>query len=281
MTTLEPRVDALQVERVHPTIGAVVRGVDATQPLDDDTLAFVRQAIFDHKVIVLPEQHLDLEQQRRFSDQFGEEWIHPVADGYPDFEWLLSQATTRIRADNWHADATFVDEPPAGSILQLTVVPPVGGDTLFADLQAAYEGLSPQLQALVDDLTVYHDGENFQDWAWGPNVSDEERARILALTARKVEHPLVHVIPETGRKSLYSVTGFARKIKGLSDEESKGLLALLYSHVNRPEYIFRHNWNAGDIVFWDNRTVLHRAANDYGDAERKLQRTTIKTFRSN
>jgi taurine dioxygenase len=281
MTTTEPRISELSAERIHPTIGAVISGVDGKQPLDEHTVAFLREAIFEHKVIFLRDQHLDVEQQNRFSSYFGDEWLHPVADDYPDFEWLARQGTTRLRADNWHADATFVEEPPAGSILQLTEVPPVGGDTLFADLEAAYQGLSEPVRQLIDGLVALHDGENFQDWAWGPNVDDERRAQILEVTARKVEHPLAHVIPETGRTSLYSVTGFTRKIKGLTDDESRALLSLLQVHVNRPEYVVRFKWNAGDIAFWDNRTVLHRAANDYGDAPRKLQRTTITEFRSN
>ena len=278
MTTTEARPsDLLHLEPLHPTIGAVVHGVDATQPLDPTTVAFVRQALLDHKVIFLREQHLDVEQQRRFAEHFGNPQEHPIGSSYPDFEWLGSRGV-RTRADNWHSDMAFLPDPPFGTILQLPIVPDVGGDTLFADLEAAYLGLSEPVRELVDGLTVLHDGSNFQDWAWGPNVDEARRNDILSWAAHKVEHPLVAVHPETGRKTLYAVTGFARRIKGLTDDESAGILDLLAAHSTRAEYVVRYRWHEGDIAFWDNRAVLHRAVDDYGDAARPLQRVTISAF---
>ncbi|MET0385427.1 MAG: TauD/TfdA family dioxygenase, partial [Polyangiales bacterium] len=264
------------IERVHPTIGAVLSGVDAKRPLDELTTQLVRQALLDYKVVFLRAQHLTLEEQTRFAEQFGSIYTHPVQQGgeYPDYEWLKSQGNL-LRAERWHSDVAFVEQPPFGSILSLAEQPPVGGDTLFADLEAAYNGLSAPVRTLVDDLVAVHDGESFQQWAWGPHVDEARRHQILSWSARKVEHPLVRVHPETGRKTLFAVTGFARRIKGLSHEESDAVLSLLAAHATRPEYVVRFKWQPGDIAFWDNRTVLHRVSNDWGDAPRKLQRVTI------
>ncbi|EFC86523.1 TauD/TfdA family dioxygenase [Parafrankia sp. EUN1f] len=283
MTTIEAPTTLLRVEPIHPTIGAVVHGVDASRPLDPATVAFVRQALLDHKAIFLRGQHLDLEQQGRFAEHFGDLTPHPIqelAGGYPDFEWLMQQSI-RTRAEGWHSDMAFLPEPPFATLLTLPVIPPVGGDTLFLDLEAAYNDLSEPVRTLVDDLTVIHYADNFQDWAWGPNVDEARRNQILSWAARPVEHPLVRVHPETGRRMLFAVTGFARRIKGLSEEESKGILALLAAHVSRAEYVARFKWSPGDIAFWDNRTVLHRASIDFGDTPRPLQRVTISEFAVN
>jgi len=269
----------LKIEQLHPTIGAVLGGVDAKRPLDQATVDFVRQALLDYKVVFLRGQHLSVEQQERFGQYFGDLLDHPINIGgpYPDIDWLEAQGH-RTRAENWHSDLAFLETPALGTILSLTEQPPVGGDTLFADLEAAYNGLSQPVRDLVDGLTVLHDAENFSDWAWGPNVDATRRADILNFSARKVEHPLVKTHPETGRKSLFAARGFARKIKGLSDEESDGILSLLAAHVVKAEYVVRFKWQPGDIAFWDNRATLHRLSNDYGDAPRKLQRILISQF---
>jgi len=275
------RAELPSIERLHPSIGAVLDGVDAKRPLDQATVDFVRQALLDYKVIFLRNQHLSLDQQNRFGAYFGDLLEHPINIGgtYPDMDWLEQQGY-RTRAENWHSDLAFLPEPALATILTLTQLPPVGGDTLFADLEAAYNGLAKPVRDLVDGLTVLHDAENFTDWAWGPNVDAERRAAILNFSARKVEHPLVKTHPETGKKTLFAARGFARKIKGFSDEESIGILSLLAAHVTKPEYVVRFKWGAGDIAFWDNRATLHKLANDYGDAPRKLQRITISEFRN-
>lgn len=280
MTTLTAPTDLLRVEPIHPTIGAVVHGVDAKRPLDDTTVAFVRQALLDHKAIFLRGQHLDPAEHSRFAEHFGDLQQHPIeamGGGYPDLAWLAARGV-RTRAEGWHSDMAFLPNPPFATLLTLPVIPPVGGDTLFIDLEAAYLDLSEPVRRLVDGLTVVHYAENFQDWAWGPNVDEARRNQILSWAARPVEHPLVRVHPETGRRTLFAVTGFARRIKGLSEEESDGILGLLAAHVSRTEYVVRFKWSAGDIAFWDNRAVLHRAAIDFGDGPRPLQRVTIAEF---
>jgi alpha-ketoglutarate-dependent taurine dioxygenase len=191
----------------------------------------VRQALLDHKVVFLRGQHLSLEEQRRFGQYFGDLLEHPInaLGGYPDTDWLEEQGI-RTRAENWHSDLAFLENPAFATILSLAEMPPVGGDTLFADLEAAYNGLSQPVRNLVDGLTALHDAENFSDFGWGPSVDAAKRAQILNFSARKVEHPLVKAHPEAGRKTLFAARGFARKIKGLNDEESAGILSLLAAH---------------------------------------------------
>lgn len=282
MTLTAESTSVLGIERLHPTLGAVITGVDAKAPLDPETVAFVRQAFLDYKVVFFRGAHLDPAEQARFAEHFGVLVEHPIqaVGEYPDFDWLLANGET-TRADNWHSDMAFLEEPPIATLLSLAERPEVGGDTLFADLEAAYLGLAEPLRRLVDELVVLHDAENFQDWAWGPNLSEANRNQILSWAARKVAHPLAPIHPETGRRTLFAPTGFARKIKGLSEYESDGLLDLLHAHVTRPEYVVRWNWGPGDLAFWDNRDVLHRVSDDYGDAPRRLQRVTINAFPAN
>lgn len=279
MTVTANRPDALSVEPIHLTIGAYVNGVDAKQSLDPETVSFIRQALLDHKVVFLRNQHLTIGEQERFAQYFGELYEHPIQHGgpYPDFEWLKAQGH-QTRAVDWHSDVSFVEKPPFGSILSLAERPEAGGDTLFSDLEAAYNGLSEPVRQLVDGLTALHHGDSFQKWAFGPNVDEERRNYILSWASRKVPQPLVHVHPETGRKTLFAVTGHVHSIQGVSTEESNAILSLLHSHVSRTEYVVRFNWQPGDVAFWDNRAVLHRVSNDYGDAPRKLQRVTISEF---
>jgi taurine dioxygenase len=276
MSVSYSRSGDLDIEPLHPTIGAVIRGVDTTLPLDKSAIDFVRKALLKYKVIFFRNQHPTVEQQTRFGQYFGRLLEHPINIGgrYPDTDWLEQQGL-RTRAENWHSDLAFLPEPATATILTLTNIPKIGGDTLFADLEAAYQGLSQPVRQLVDGLTVLHDAENFSDWAWGPNVDATRRANILNFSARKVEHPLVKIHSETNRKTLFAARGFARKIKNLNDEESEGILSLLAAHVIKPEYVVRYAWGAGDIAFWDNRAVLHKVSNDYGDAPRTLQRITI------
>lgn len=276
MTATKASPSHVRVEPVASSIGAVINGVDARQPLDDAAVSTIRQALLDYKVVFLRGQHLDIDQQTRFAEHFGELREHPIVP-FDDFDYL-KQAGISARADHWHTDMAFLPDPPYGSILSLPIIPAVGGDTMWVDLEAAYDGLSEPVRNLVDGLVGVHYADSFQDWAWSPNIDEQRRFEILSWSARGVEHPLVHVHPDTGRKSLYAVTGWVRRIKGLSREESAGILALLHAHVDRPEYTLRYAWGPGDLAFWDNRTTLHRGVNDYGDAERPLQRVTVAAF---
>lgn len=288
MTTTTDRPLQLAIAPLSGTIGAEIRGVDLHAPLSDETVAAIRQTLLDYKVIFFPGAHLSPAEHKTFAGYFGEITnAHPVIKGIEEhkevFEIDYTAARERLggrsseygERDKWHTDVTFVETPPLGSILNAIVIPEAGGDTLWADTNAAYEALSPPFKDLVDGLTAVHDGTA----AFG---------KLLALVGKgewdgeeftelvPVEHPVVRTHPETGRRSLFVNPGFTQRIKGVSLKESTALLQFLYQHMSTPEFVVRYRWEPGDLGFWDNRTTMHYAISDYGDAHRVIQRVTIK-----
>jgi alpha-ketoglutarate-dependent taurine dioxygenase len=288
MTTTTKSQLALDISPLSGTIGAEIRGVDLHQPLNPDTVTALRQALLDYKVIFLPGQHLSPAEHKEFALYFGEITnAHPVIRGIEEHKEVFEIDYTQAREslgrrqseygerDKWHTDVTFVETPPLGSILNAIVIPSAGGDTLWADTNAAYEGLSQPFRDLVDGLTAVHDGTHAFGKLldlYGKGEWDGEEFTELV----PVEHPVVRTHPETGRRSLFVNPGFTIKIKGVSAKESDALLRFLYAHMATPEYVVRYRWDEGDLGFWDNRTTMHYAIGDYGDAHRVIQRVTIK-----
>jgi alpha-ketoglutarate-dependent taurine dioxygenase len=289
MTTVTTAL-ALDIAPLSGTIGAEIRGLDLHEPLSDDTVAAVRQALLDYKVIFFPGAHLDAAEHKHFATYFGEITnAHPVVPGIGDHKEVFEIDYSKVRemlaagkedgeyggGEKWHTDVTFMRTPPLGSILNAIVIPAAGGDTLWADTQAAYEGLSQPFKDLLDGLTAVHDGARrfgkLLDYV-GQGEWDGEAFTELV----PAEHPVVRTHPETGRKSLFVNPGFTVRIKGLSAKESDTLLDFLYAHMATPEYVVRYRWDEGDLGFWDNRTTMHYAIGDYGDAHRVIQRVTIK-----
>lgn len=283
----------LDVRRLGGTIGAEIRGVDLRQPLDPETAAAIRRLWLEFKVVFFPGQHLEPRHQVALGRAFGQLTpAHPVVPGaiaeHPEVLVLDSRETRtrdeyawvrdRPRAEGWHADVTFVETPPDGSILSGRLVPEAGGDTLWADTQAAYERLAEPLRRLVDGLSAVHDGNaTFGGFLATGHTIEWDGRRLDRLDP--VVHPVVRTHPETGRRSLFVNPGFTSHIVGLSRQESDGLLALLYDHMTAPEHVVRHKWQPGDVAFWDNRSTLHYAAQDYGHADRVMHRVTLRGSR--
>ncbi len=287
MTTTIPL--QLDIAPLSGTIGAEIRGLDLHHPLDPETVATVRQALLDYKVIFFPGAHLNPQEHKDFASLFGPiTEAHPVIPGLDEhkevFEIDYTKARTRYAQrgsgeygdrERWHTDVTFVETPPLGSILNAIVIPPAGGDTLWADTQAAYDDLSKPIRGLVDGLTAIHDGTRaFSALLDQRGKGEWDGETFTELVS--VEHPVVRTHPETGRRNLFVNPGFTKSIKGLSTKESDALLHFLYDHMTTPEYVVRYRWEEGDLGFWDNRTTMHYAIDDYGDAHRVIQRVTIK-----
>src|SRR5579875_583717 len=195
----------LEVLPLTPTIGAEIHGVDLRQPLPDETLAAVRRALLDWKVLFFRDQHITTEQHLYFARRFGPLEVHPFAPskpGYPEVLAITHDRDSRGRENTWHSDVTWRAEPSLGSILRAVEVPPVGGDTLFADMAAAYAGLSDAIKAEIDGLVAVHDFAHFRRGLRKAGKSEEE---IEAFNRRfpMVEHPVVRTHPETGEKALY------------------------------------------------------------------------------
>lgn len=288
--TTQEAATELHVTPLSGTIGAEIRGVDLSGDLDDRTVAEIRRIWLDRKVVFFPGQHLDPAQHLVFASRFGQPTEgHPVIPGIKDhpevFEIDYTAArelyssygdlSERSRGVHWHTDVTFVARPPLGSILRAVEVPPSGGDTLFSDQQAAFEGLSPALQGFLSTLTAVHDGSaQFKGVLDRVGEGQWEGERVLSL--EPVEHPVVRTHPETGLRSLFVNPGFTTRIKELSRPESDALLAYLYAHATGDEYTVRYHWHTGDIGFWDNRTTQHSVVGDFGDQHRVIQRVTLR-----
>ncbi len=257
---------------LSPLIGAEIHGIDLAQDLDDAMIADLRQALLTYKVIFFRDQNISRAQHIAFARRFGPLEIHPAtpADQVdPEVLRITHGPNSRGRENAWHSDVTWRPEPSLGSILRAIELPPVGGDTLFADMYDAYEALSPAMKAWVETLKAEHDIARVFAGRLGADA-DALRAKYPVQT-----HPVVRTHPETGRRALYVNTGFTARIVGLSPKESDWLLAHLYAQAAEPERQCRFRWAPHCIAFWDNRSSQHYAASDYFPQVRTMERVTI------
>ncbi|HEY2813697.1 MAG TPA: TauD/TfdA family dioxygenase [Acidimicrobiales bacterium] len=263
----------LRFEPLSPTIGAEVSGIDIGGNVSDEVIAGLRQGLLDHKVLFFREQHITTEEHLAFARRFGDLEVHPVTplDQQHHEVLMIRHDENRRGVENtWHSDVTWRPEPSLGSILRARSVPPVGGDTLFADMYAAYEGLPESVRDEIDGLSAIHDFTR----VFGRSVSDERKQEMMRRYP-SVEHPVVRTHPETGRQGIYVNAAFTVAIKGVSDSDSARLLALLYRQASIPEYQCRFKWRADSLAFWDNRSTQHYAVSDYFPHVREMERVTI------
>ena len=269
----------LEIKPVAGRIGAEIVGIDLNTDLSNGIISEIRQALIQYKVIFFRQQTLDEKSQVAFASRFGQlTTAHPTvpahASEHPEV-FDLDYSRNTPYTDHWHTDVTFVDRPPLGSVLRAVVIPPYGGDTVWANTITAYQDLPPHLKALADNLWVVH--TNDSDYAASTvDIAQSARdyAKIFQATIYETIHPAVRVHPESGERSLL-LGGFARRIKGLSSADSFDTLRLLQSYVTRLENTVRWRWQVGDVAFWDNRSTQHYAIADYGNQPRRVQRVTI------
>ena len=267
---------AFDVDPVTPHIGAEIHNLDLSEVLSDSVMKELEQALLDWKVLFFRDQNIDIEDQKRIARWFGELEVHPTAlPGAEHAELIRIEEDEKKRAHNdlWHSDVTFREKPPLGSILCGREIPPVGGDTMFADMYAAYEGLNEDTKAKIDHAKAVH------VWPGGwvdmvmksQNLDKDEFWRRYP----NPEHPVVRTHPQTGRKSLFVNTAFTRQIVGMAKDESDALLAFLYSQARVPEYQCRFRWRKNSVAFWDNRCTQHYAVADFYPQRRVVERITI------
>ncbi len=263
-----------RVQALTPAIGAVVEGTDLRDHLDPATVAAIRQALLDHGVIFFHDQPLSREQLRAFALNFGQIGTDSPA---PPPDEVAEMVTTEPKGttDIWHADATYMEAPNMGAVMRAVRLPPVGGDTCWASMYAAYDALSEPMQAMVDGLTALHSlfpvmerlrrlGDRFDGY-----LADAARGGYPEHI-----HPVVRVHPETGRKLLFVNSSWTTRIVELEPAESAKVLGLLFDHIKAPDFNVRFRWSPGDIAFWDNRAVQHYAVPDYS-VERVMNRVVI------
>jgi alpha-ketoglutarate-dependent taurine dioxygenase len=270
----------VEVTQLAGHIGAEITGVDTGTPLEDAVIAQIRQALLSHKVVFLRGQNLDYQRQVRFAERLGPLTLgHPTLAspaGQPFLEEIDSRKGGKV--NYWHTDVTFVDQPPAFTLLHAVLIPAVGGDTLWANTVTAYQSLPSELRELADRLRVVHtnDFDYARSSGRGEQVDQATAAarKQFLSTVYETEHPLVRVHPETGEQSLV-LGGFARTVPGFTPQASRDLIRLLQDYITRPEHTVRWRWHAGDLAIWDNRATQHYAIADYGDAHRRGERVTV------
>jgi taurine dioxygenase len=267
------RFATITVEPLSPTIGAEIAGVRMSGDVSDEQIAEIRQALLDWKVIFFRDQDVEVAEHVAFGRKFGELEIHPFTpnrEDHPEVVVIHHDENSKRGQNRWHSDVTWRQEPSLGSILRGREIPPVGGDTLFADMYAAYEGLPEAIREKIDDARAIHSFvQNF-----GRGMTEAQRARYLEQYP-EARHPVVRTHPETGRRALYVNAAFTTAIEGFEPEESANLLKRLYRQASVPEYQCRFRWRKNSVAFWDNRAVQHYAAFDYHPNVRRVERVTV------
>jgi taurine dioxygenase len=260
-----------------PTIGGVIGGLDLAEPLDDELFRQLNRALLEWKVILFRGQQITGEHHTVFARHWGPLEAHPFIKNLVDQPNESPQVVRLEKGPKvggyenvWHSDVTWRECPSLGSVLRAIEVPELGGDTLWADMGAAYDGLTDSMKARIEGLVAVHD--------WMPSFGramDEATRDELRKDFPAVEHPVVRTHPETGRKTIYVNRAFTQHIVGLDEDESGELLELLYAQASFPEYQCRFKWEPGDVAFWDNRSTQHYASSDYFPQRRVMERITV------
>lgn len=266
----------IEIRPLTAAFGAEVTGIDLSRPLPDEVIEQIRQAWLHYQVLFLPGQHIGPDEQVAFAQRFGEltapSAVLPSLEGHEEIVAFDNrdepQRQKKGRHHGWHVDITFQKTPPAGSVFNVVKLPPIGGGTVFASAQASYDSLSEPVRQFIDGLSALHDFGYIDGYPIrGGRRTEWEDQKV---DGQQVEHPVVAIHPETGRKGLYVNPGFTRSINGLSSHESDVLLELLFDHTLQPEHVISYRWAEGDVGFWDNRAVWHRRADDFDPAETRI-----------
>ena len=259
----------MQVKRLAAPLGAIVEDLDLPS-IDDAVFAELESLFLSHHVLVFPDQVLSPEQHMAFGQRWGTLVRHPYS-ALPDYPELIELTNHGKKGDvnqHWHSDMTYNAEPPKLTMLYALEAPELGGDTAFSNQTLAYEALSDGMKNMLDGLLAMHSAEGLAA-LYGADQSEAPRA----------EHPVVRTHDETGNKALYVCKAFTRRFVEWSREESASVLDFLYRHSIREEFQARHHWHPGDLVMWDNRSMLHFAVHDHGDDPRVIHRLQVAGVR--
>jgi len=267
----------ITVAPIAGALGAEIGGVDLATDLADETVAEIRRAWLEHLVVFFRDQDVSLDAFLAFARRIGEPVEYPFVKGMDDYPEIITVSKLPHETVNfggiWHSDTVYLERPPMATLLVAREVPPFGGDTLFANMYAAYDALSPGMQRMLAPLRAVHSSAL-------ADVSKTREDRIRDAgngEAREYlsEHPVVRTHPETGRRALYVNVAHTSRFAGFTDDESRPLLQFLFAHSVRPEFTCRFRWRVGSIALWDNRCAMHNPINDYHGYTRTMHRITL------
>ena len=269
---------SLSINRIAGALGAEIDNINLAQELSDNSIAEIRQALLEHKVIFFRNQDITPHQHLAFAKRFGDIVEYPMVkglEGLPEVVPVVKLAHETVNFGGmWHSDTTYIKCPPMGSILVARELPPFGGDTLFANQMMAYQRLSDGMKKMIKDLIGISSSAKEEVTQSRRNRMATD-AKLNKTKKLQAEHPVVRTHPETGAKILYVNYGHTIRFKGMTEEESAPILNYLYKHQSRPEFCCAFRWKKGSIAFWDNRSTQHNPINDYDGHKRVMHRVTI------
>jgi len=269
----------LTVTQIAGSLGAEISGIDLASDLGDDAATAIRAIWLEHQVVFFRDQHLDADRFLHLATRFGTPTPYPLVPGFDDHPEII--AVTKLPHETvnfggiWHSDTTYLDHPPMATLLLAREVPPVGGDTVFADMYAAFETLSPALQDVLRSLRAVNSSA-LADVSKTREDRIRQHGEASDLPDYEAVHPVVRVHPETGREALFVNVAHTARFEGMTDDESRPLLEYLFRHQVRPEFTCRFSWRVGSLAMWDNRCVQHNPVNDYAGHTRTMHRITLE-----
>ncbi len=270
----------IRISQLTPHIGAEASGVDLSKPLESSDADVLYEMLIKHQVVFLRDQKITPETHLALAQSFGEpEAPHPVYRNLQGFERITVLANGPEKppsTDGWHTDLTFKTNPPFTTILHAVKIPPVGGDTLWLSMSAAYDTLPKGMKSELEGLRAVHDLGDFRNnFSHGDAESCGRELTAAHERFGNALHPIVQIHPVNGKKFLYVNPCFTRHVAGMKAQESNRLLSYLYDHIYKPDYQVRFKWTAGTVAFWDNRCTQHYATADYLPHSRKMHRVTV------
>lgn len=275
--TIEGRYHHIQPVPQLPNFAARIEGVDLTKPLSPEVRSELYQALLDFEVLTFPAQELAPAQHLELASVFGpvaQGAYFPRKKGHEKIEVLENDEARPPSIDHWHSDLTWLKEPPAGTVIQITEVPPVGGNTSWTSVTKAFAALSPGLQTYLRTLSATHTWE-ISNWRnYLANLGEDVLINSIR-NFKPVTHPIAKIHPESGKEALFVNETFTRNIEGIPRDESKAILGFLYQWIKQPEFVYTHLWKVHEIAVWDNRTTQHYASADYWPHRRVNQRVTF------